>query len=338
MKRLASFHQNHSIYRGISSSQRKKIYLFSTVILFILLFISSLPAQISKTGDNYSAAAIMSRSSERAKTYEGELFLSTPGYGAYALHFDNQGLMYMVCANTPGSGKLSRVTPEGTMTDIALLSGTHIGPGLDMDEEGNFYIPLGDHVVKVTPAGEVISLFTCSSMGIKRAIDLVLDSLNNMYIADDIQDKIFKIDSLLTPTVYIDNQLEKDQEYSLSDIFFDSDFKNMYLVECARGRILKYPINEQGLPGTAEILYENLRIGQLFNLALAQDSTLVTVPVEGKKLVMITNEGYAEYSLTNAYYVISARYGGVGFDPHSIYLTTRKGIIKVDLLHPSGIN
>ena len=338
MMKLESFQQNHSINRRVFSSQRKKIYLFSTVILFILLFTSSLPAQISKNGDTYSATATMLKFSEKAKTYVGKLFLPTPGYGAYALHFDNRGLMYMVSANTPGTGKLSRVTPEGTMTDITSLSGNHIGPGLDMDKEGNFYIPLGDQVVKVTPTGEVISLFTCSSMGIKRAIDLVLDTLNNMYIADDIQDKVFKIDTSLTPTVYIDNQLGREQEYSLSDIFFDPDFKNMYLVECARSRILKYPINEKGLPGAAEILYENFQIGQLFNLALAQDSTLVTVPVEGKKLVMITNEGYAEYSLTNAYYVISARYGGVGFDSNSIYLTTCKGIIKVDLLHPSGIN
>ena len=338
MKKLESSHQNHSIKRRVFSFPGKMIFLFGTVILFILLFISSIHARISQTGDNYSGSVTMLKFSDTVKTYVGELFLATPGYGAYAIHFDNRGLMYIVKANTPGTGKLSRVTPEGTMTDIASLSGTHIGPGLDMDKEENFYIPLGDHVVKVTPKGEVISLFTCSSMGIKRAIDLVLDSQNNIYIADDIQDKVFKIDTLLNSTVYIDNRLGREQQYSLSDIFFDPDFKNMYLVECARRRILRYPINEQGFPGTAEILYENSRIGQLFNLALAEDSTIVTVPVEGKKLVIITNEGTAEYFLSDAFYVIAARYGGAGFDSNSIYLTTRKGIIRVDLLHPSEIN
>jgi hypothetical protein len=334
MKKLASFHQNQSINRGVFSSPGKKISLFSPVILFILLFIFSIHAQMSKKGNNYTATDTMLKSLDSAKTYVGKLFLSIRGYGAYAIHFDNQGFMYIVSANTPGNGKLSRVTPEGTMIDITPLSGTHIGPGLDMDKEGNFYIPLGDHVVKVTPGGKVTTLFNSSSMGIKRAIDLVLDTLNNIYIADDIQDKVFKIDTLLTPTVYIDNQLGREQEYSLSDIFFDPGFKNMYLAECARWRILRYPINEQGQPGAAEILYENSCIGQLFNLALAKDSTIVTVPVEGKKLVIITNEGITEHSLTGAFYVIAARYGGVGFDSNSVYLTSAAGVIKVDLLPP----
>ncbi len=334
MKKILLFYQHEFVIRRVYSGMGRSISLFSRVVLFILLFIFSIHAQTSKKDTNYSATDNMLKSLDSVKTYTGKLFLLNAGYGTYAIHFDNHGFMYIVSANTPGNGKLSRVTPEGTMTDITQLSGTHIGPGLDMDKEGNCYIPLGDHVVKVTPGGEVTTLFTSSSMGIKRAIDLVLDTLNNIYIADDIQDKVFKIDTLLTPTVYIDNQLGREQEYSLSDIFFDLDFKNMYLAECARSRILRYPINKLGQPGTAEILYENPRIGQLFNLALAKDSTIVTVPVEGNKLVMITNEGITEHSLSGAYYVIAACYGGVGFDSNSVYLTSAAGVIKVDLLQP----
>ena len=304
------------------------------MILCILLLIFSGHAQASQKDNRYSAADTMLQAPDSVKTYVGELFLRNTGYGTYAIHFDNQGFMYIVSASTPGTGKLSRVTPEGIMTDMTPLSGTHIGPGLDMDKEGNFYIPLGDHVVKVTPAGEVTTLFTSSSMGIKRAIDLVLDTLNNIYIADDIQDKVFKIDASLTPTVFIDNQLGREQEYSLSEILFDPDYKNMYLVECARSRILRYPVNESGQPGTAEILYENPGIGQLFNFALSKDSTIVTVPVEGNKLVMITNEGITEHPLSGPFYIIEACYGGAGFDSNSVYLTSAAGVVRVDLLQP----
>jgi hypothetical protein len=337
MQKLPSFHQNLLFIRRVFSSMRRNISLFDPVISFILLFIFSIDAQISKEGNYYSETCAMRKSLDQAETYVGQLFLPNSGNRPYAIHFDNQGFMYIVTGDAAGNGKLSRVTPDGTVTDITPLSGSFIGPGLDMDKEGNFFIPLGDHVVKVTPGGEVTTLFSSSSMGIKRALDLVLDSLNNIYIADDIQDKVFKIDTFSTPTVYIDNQLGKDENFSLSDLFFDPGFKNMYLAEGARKRILRYPINEDGQAGTVEILYENPKIGTIFNLALSKDTTIVTVPVEGGKLVMITNEGITSHSLKGANHVIAARYGGVGFDSHSVYLTSAAGVIKVDLLHPPGI-
>jgi len=34
--------------------------------------------------------------------------------------------------------------------------------------------------------------------------------------------------------VFIDNQLGREQDYSLSDIAFDGDFKNLYMAEGAR--------------------------------------------------------------------------------------------------------
>jgi hypothetical protein len=337
MKKLTLFDQSRLFIRGMFSGVGRRIPFFSPFVLFILLFIFSINAQMDNKGNNYSESPTMLKSLYSSETYVGKLFLPNSGNRPYAIHFDNHGFMYIVTGDANGNGKLSRVTPDGTVTDITPLSGSFIGPGLDMDKEGNFYIPLGNHVVKVTPGGDVTTLFSSSSMGIERALDLVLDSLNNIYIADDIQDKVYKIDTLLTSTVFIDNQLGREQDFSLSDIFFDFDFKNMYLAEGARRRILKYPINEDGQPGAVEILYDNPQIGEIFNLALSKDTTIITVPISGNKLVMITNEGIAENSLTGASHVIAVRYGGEGFDSTSIYLTATTGVIKVDLLHPSRI-
>jgi hypothetical protein len=45
--------------------------------------------------------------------------------------------MLMVTAPSTGAGTLSRVSPYGKVTDIATLAGTFIGPGIDVDGDGN---------------------------------------------------------------------------------------------------------------------------------------------------------------------------------------------------------
>jgi hypothetical protein len=333
-----SDNKNHRIYipalmkRHLFAGREKGTIYLAVVIMGLVFY-----THAGETTAQYpSGTAGASDPGISSTSYTGELFLPITGNRAYAIHF-YKGYLYFVTGDVVGNGKLTRLSPDGTVTDITALSGTFIGPGLDTDEDGNFYIPLGDHVVKVTPDGSVKTLFECSTFGIKRALDLILDLQKNMYIADDIQDKVFKIDTSLQARVYIDNQLGKEQNYSLSDLVFDRDYHNLYLAEGGRSRLLKFPIDPDGEPGSPEILYENTKIGQIFNLCLSGEDTVLTVPVSGNKLVVIDGTGSSENTLTGAAHVIACKSGGSGFDPNSVYLTGSRGIIRVEMNNIMGI-
>jgi hypothetical protein len=267
-----------------------------------------------------------------AAEFTAELFAPISGNRAFAVCFHG-GFMYVVTGDNDGNGRLSRITPAGALSGVAAFKGSFVGPGLDIDAAGNCFIAAGDRVIKVDPQGGVSTHFLTAGMGIKQAINLVLDPYGNILIADDIQDKVFKIDAAHRATPFIDNVLGHDSPYGLMGICFDRDFQNLYLGEGARGRILKIPIRADGQPGESGILYQNTRLGLIDNVAVSEDGRIATLPYSSlaKKLVMAVNGTVSEYPLSGIQEPIPIRFGGDGFDRNAIYTAGAAGIYRIAL-------
>lgn len=120
---------------------------------------------------------------------ESEYFLKISGNRPYGIAFDKQGLMYMITAPNTGNGTLSKVTPDGKITDIAVLEGNFIGPGILIDNNNGIFITVGDKILKATPDGDTEIIADGFSLG----IDLTMDKNGNMYVADDYKGTIYKI-------------------------------------------------------------------------------------------------------------------------------------------------
>ena len=120
---------------------------------------------------------------------EPTYFLKTSGDRPFGIAFDNKGLMYMITAPKKGNGTLSKVTPEGRITDITVLEGNFIGPGIYIDNNNDIFITVGDKLLKVSLDGKTKII----ADGFSRCIDVKVDKNENIFVADDLQSAIYRI-------------------------------------------------------------------------------------------------------------------------------------------------
>jgi sugar lactone lactonase YvrE len=283
----------------INSSLKKSLKNLIFILICSIIFSTIITAKanhVFKIDDNHNYSGSL----------KCEIFLKILGNRSFGLTNDNNGNIYFTTGDGSGNGVLNKISPVGSISTIASFKGSFIGPGLAVDKDGFFIIPIGNNVIKVSTEGEVTTLFSTEALGIKRAINLVLDNKNNIYIIDDIASKVYKVDSLFNTSIFIDNPSSIEKPFSLMDMNFDKDYKNVYLAESERGRILKYSLNEDGLPDKMEILYENNSSGILSNITIDEDGSIYIVPYNGNRLITIKDKEVMEFELTGTSGVLNA--------------------------------
>ncbi len=283
----------------INSSLKKSLKNLIFILICSIIFSTTITAKtnhVFKIDDNHNYSGSL----------KCEMFLKILGNRSFGLTYDNNGNIYFTTGDGSGNGVLKKISPDGSTSTIASFKGSFIGPGLAVDKDGFFIIPIGNNVIKVSTEGEVTTLFSTEALGIKRAINLVLDNKNNIYIIDDIASKVYKVDSLFNTSIFIDNPSSIEKPFSLMDMNFDKDYKNVYLAESERGRILKYSLNEDGLPDKMEMLYENNSSGILSNITIDEDGSIYIVPYNGNRLITIKDKEVMEFELTGTSGVLNA--------------------------------
>jgi glucose/arabinose dehydrogenase len=249
---------------------------------------------------------------------EVNYFLKTSGNRPFGIAFDKKGLMYMITAPRTGNGTLSKVTPDGEITNIAVLEGNFIGPGIFINDE-NIFITVGDKLLKVFKDGKTEIV----ADGFSRCIDVKLDKNENIYVADDLQGAIYKI----TPSGIMNVFYKSDStgSFVLTSIAIDSNAECLYARE--RNRVLRFQLNSKDASKRPEVIIDNTNT---FYLCLDSDKNLYASTIDNVIKIDIngkTQKLFKEPLKTS----IGIAIGGKCFDNKSLYIAVEDGIIKIPI-------
>ena len=251
---------------------------------------------------------------------EADYFLQPSGNRSFGLAFDQKGSLYMVTAPPTGNGTLSKVTPEGKITEMAVLEGTFIGPGIYYHKDNSLLITVGDKLLEVSVEGKIRVI----AAGFARCMDAKPDQKGNIYVADDLQHTIFKITPSGVKEVFYKS--DASGSFIFTTLAFDKKFEFLYVKE--GNKILRFSINQAGASVKPEILIDNINV---FYLSTVGDYLYATTI---ENVIRIDRNGETQKlfkePLNTAIGVFA---GGKGFDEKSLYITVKEGIIKTPVLY-----
>ncbi len=251
---------------------------------------------------------------------EPDYFLKISGNRPYGIAFDNNGLMYMITAPETGNGTLSKVTPDGKITEISVLEGSFIGPGIYIENNNGIFIAVGDKLLKISPDGNTETI----ADGFSLCFDVKVDNNGNIYVADDLKGIIYKI----TPEGKKDIFFKSDTTgpFVLTSIVIDSNNENLYAREV--NRIIKLKINSDSTSEKPEVIIDNTK---MFYLCRDNNNNIYASTIENA--IKIDTGGKVKYLSGKPLKTsIGVALGGKGFDEKSLYVTVEDGIIKLPIL------
>ena len=247
---------------------------------------------------------------------EPTYFLKTSGDRPFGIAFDNKGLMYMITAPKKGNGTLSKVTPEGRITDITVLEGNFIGPGIYIDNNNDIFITVGDKLLKVSLDGKTKII----ADGFSRCIDVKVDKNENIFVADDLQSAIYRISPSGAKEVFY--QSDSLGSFVLTSIALDNMAEYLYARE--KNRILRFHIDSIGAVEKPEVIIDNTNT---FYLCLDNNNNIYASTIEN--VVKIDTIGRVKYLFNKPLKTsIGIAIGRKGFDNQSLYIAVEDGIIR----------
>jgi len=249
---------------------------------------------------------------------EPDYFLKISGNRPYGIAFDNNGLMYMITAPETGNGTLSKVTPDGKTTDIAVLEGSFIGPGIHIDNNIGIFITVGNKLLKVSPDGNIEII----ADGFSLCFDVKVDNSGNIYVADDLKGIIYKIAPEGKKDIFFKS--DTTGPFVLTSIVIDSNNENLYARE--GNRIIRLKINSN--TDKPEKIIDNTK---MFYLCRDNNNNIYASTIDN--VIKIDTSGKVKYiSQKPLKTSIGVAVGGKGFDAKSLYVTVEDGIIKLPII------
>lgn len=248
-----------------------------------------------------------------------EYFIKVTGNRPWAIAFDKRGAMYMVTAPSRGSGALSKVSTDGIVQELATLDGSFIGPGIDVDKDGNAYITVGDKLLKATPEGKV----TVISEGFSRCIDVKLDSKGNLFVADDLEDTIYKITPSGEKSVFYKD--EKRGRYVLTSLVMDKNYKYLYAYEV--DTIIKFDMRKSANNRKPEVVVN--KPGVFYICMDTEDNIFASVPYENTVIRVNSDGNIGDVGNLQIPMPVGIASGGKGFDEKCLYVAAMDGIVKI---------
>ncbi|MBH1942174.1 hypothetical protein I5677_14840 [Mobilitalea sibirica] len=249
-----------------------------------------------------------------------ETFLEMPNQRAFGVEFTESGQMYIVCAPSVGNGTLFRVSSEGEMTEICTVEGQFIGPGIAINSKDEIYITVGRALKKYSVDGSEALI----SEGFKNAFDVTLDKEDNLYVADETDEIIYKILPTGEKEVFLDFTPKSGRRFQLDGIEYSPKDDCLYIAYGTN--VYKHPITNTE-EGIGEPYYEAetdlrcLAIDTEGNVYVDTANTLIEVEYDTLNSNIYKMEG-------NSTNYIGLNFGKGEFGENILYITTEKEICK----------
>ncbi len=250
-----------------------------------------------------------------------EYFINVKGNRPFAIAFDNDGAMYMVTAPSSGDGTLSKVSADGTVTELATLEGSFIGPGIDVDDNGNAYITVGNKLLKVSPEGNISVI----AEGFSRCFDVKIGNNDNLFVADDLEDTIYLVSPSGEKSVFYKG--EKKGKYIITSLIFDKN--NNYLYAKEDKRIVSFDTSQNAENANPVLVADNL---DMFYLCMDSKNNIYLSSSNTGNVQKVDENGNATSINTSPLATpIGLAVGGKGFDEDYLYVCVSNGIVKIPI-------
>jgi hypothetical protein len=246
-------------------------------------------------------------------------FLKTSGNRPYGIAFDNKGAMFIVTAPETGNGMLSKVNPDGKITNLAVIVGNFIGPGICFDNDNNILITAGEKLLKVSLEGKCKII----ADGFSRCFDVKVDKNNIIYVADDLQGTIYRINSSGTKNIFYKS--DTVGSFVLTSIILDKNNENLYARD--GNKILKFNIKPDSTSRNPQLIIDNIK---MFYLCIDSNNVLYASTLDN--VIKINPGGKVEYLSQKALGTsLGLAAGGKGFDENFLYVTVEDGIVQLPI-------
>ncbi len=251
-----------------------------------------------------------------------DYFIKVDGDRPYAIAFDNVESMYMVTAPSSGSGTLSKVSADGTVKNLATLEGSFIGPGIDVDGEGNVYITVGNQLLKATPEGEI----SVVAEGFSRCFDVKITSDNSLFVADDFADTIYLVSPSGEKSVYYKGK--KNESFILTSLLFDKNNNCLYAIE--DNCLLSFDTS-QNTKDTKPVLVAD-KLDMFYLCFDSQNNIYMSSAYTGKIQKLDKNGAATSINTSPLATPTGLATGGKGFDKDNLYVCVEDGIVKIPII------
>ncbi len=277
------------------------------------------------------------------------IFSGNLAHGVVGITFDNDGYMYVA---THGSGpadigkfgvkNIMRISPDGTKTIVASYrcfafqylryakDGTILAAVVTNSD------PAGGEVVRITKSGQVSTI----ANGFGQPVGIAFDALDNTYVVDAQTNTVYKIDASGKKSTFLDIN---STGHITSKTYFhgleiDTPSRSLYVVGLsavqARGKILKYPIAQDGSPGPPALVAEPVTP---IHVTLDGHGNALATVNKNSILYIRENGTTKELRCQGPEFTGNAlAVGGSGFDETAFYISAFDKIVKVNFQTAAG--
>ena len=251
---------------------------------------------------------------------ELEPFIDSLTPRPYAVNCNQNGEMFMVCAPTSGNGTLYQVSTAGELKEICKVEGTFMGPGMAFDENNDIYIPTGTDLKKYKTDGT----FEVVASGFENAWDVTVDNNNNVYVADELGEAVYRITPSGDKEVIIEQEKKTGLRFKQVGIEYNPVDDNLYVLYL--GCVYRYSLSSENIMESQELIYESTNIRCIAidkdgNLYIDQKDSVIMIGQDKKtETTYRINGGSSDF--------VGLNFGKGEFDENTLYITTSNSLSK----------
>jgi DNA-binding beta-propeller fold protein YncE len=166
--------------------------------------------------------------------------------------FDKEGRLFV---QSDWDGKISIIGKDGTVMDYSYVENFY-GYGMDIDYLDNFIVASKQQVTVFDNGGNVLR----SIKGFDHAYDVAMGPNNILFVSDSAANSIYTISQENEVTLFTKlGDKKSDNIPNAAGICFDSDYKNLYVVNMYSGNLYKISLTKEYKLEKVEVIASNMQ-------------------------------------------------------------------------------